>query len=71
VALVFKGSFGDLAGAHREQRLAAVKHLYLIPFIDTQHDSVRWRCNIQPGDIAHLVDKAQIGRQFEPALAVG
>ena len=71
VALVVVGSFGDLAGAHREHRLAAIKRLYLGLFIDAQHDGMGWRRHIQANNIPHLVDKIGIGGELECAFAVG
>ena len=46
------GAFGDLAGAHRKQRLTAIKCLYLGLFIDAQHDGVCGRGHIEADNIS-------------------
>ena len=64
------GPLGDLAGAHRKHRLAAIKRLDLRLFIDAQHDSMGWWRHVKADNIAHLVDKIGIGGELERPLAM-
>ena len=72
VALVIMGPLGDLAGAHRKHRLAAIKRLDLRLFIDAQHDSTGWWRHVKADNIAHLVDKIiQPQREFPACIRRG
>src|SRR5215475_614535 len=51
----------SLSGAHWQQRLCAVERLHLALLIDAQHDGpFGWR-QIEPNDVAHLLDEQRIG----------
>ena len=47
-----------LAGLHRQQRLRAVERLNLRLLIDAEHRGMRRRIQIQPDDVADLLDRA-------------
>ena len=55
----------DLARPHRQQWLAAVERLDLGLFIDAQHQGSVRRVDVEPDNVAHLVDKQRVGRQPE------
>ena len=59
-----------LARLHRQQGLCAVESLNLRFFIDTQHQGMIGRVEIQPDDIAHLLDQQRVGRQREGLRAM-
>jgi hypothetical protein len=59
-----------LPRTHRQQRLGAVERLDLRLFIDAQHQSAVGRVEIEPNDVAHLVDKHRVSRQLEGFDAV-
>ena len=70
VALVVVAASLDLTRPHRQQRLGAVERLDLRLFIDAQHQGAVGRIDIKPDNVAHLVDKQRVGRQFEGLGAV-
>ena len=51
----------DLSRAHRKQRLRSVQRLDLALFVDAQNQGAFGRRQIQPHDIAHLLDEQRIG----------
>ena len=59
-----------LARLHRQQGLCAVESLNLRFFIDTQHQGMIGRVEIQPDDIANLLDHQRVGRQREGLRAM-
>lgn len=61
----------DIAQPEREDRLRAIEGLDLTLLVDAQHDRVIRRVEIEPDDIAHLLDKERVGGQLEMLLAVG
>jgi hypothetical protein len=65
VALVVMGAPLDLAGAHRQQRLAAIQCLDLRLLVHAQHQRAVGRCHVEPDDVADLVDEQRVGRQLE------
>jgi hypothetical protein len=62
--VVVRPAFG-LAGAHREQGRRPVQGLDLRLLVDTEDRGVLRRVEIQPDDVADLVDQQRIGRQLE------
>src|SRR6516164_8278116 len=70
VALVVMAASLDLPRAHRQQRLSAVERLDLRLFIDAQHQGAVGRVEVEPDDVAHLVDKQRVSRQLEGFYAV-
>ena len=59
-----------LAGAHRQDRLAAIQRLHLTLLIHTQHHRaglLGW-IQIQSDKVAHLLHKDRIGGEFEVFL---
>jgi hypothetical protein len=71
MALIVMGSPLGLAGLHRQQRLCAVERLYLGFLIDAQHHGAIWRIEVEPDDVAHLLDEQRIARQLEGLAAMG
>ena len=63
-AIVEGAPFG-LARLHRQQRCRALKGLNLRFFVDAEDDRVLRRIDVQPDDVAHLVDQPRVGRQLE------
>ena len=70
VALVVVGAPLGLAGPHRQQRLGAVQRLDLALLVDAQHHGAVGRVEIEPDDVAHLLDEQRIGRELEGLAAV-
>ena len=70
VALVVMAASLDLPRSHRQQRLGAVERLDLRLFIDAQHQGMVGRVEVEPDDVAHLVDKQRIAGQLEGFEAV-
>src|SRR5947207_14310737 len=52
-------------GQHRQQRLASIDSLYLRFLVDAEHDCVIGRIQVQPHDVADLVDEERIIRESE------
>ena len=57
-------AFG-VAEAHRQRRLGAVERLNLRLFVHAQDYRVVGRVEVQPDDVAHLLDEKRVGRQLE------
>ena len=68
---VIVGDPFDVAQPHRQHRLGAVERLDLGFLVDTQHDGVVGRVEIEADDIAHLLDEEGVVGELEVALAVG
>src|SRR6516162_7901603 len=60
----------DLTGTHRQQRLGAVECLNLRFLVDAQHQGAVGWVEVEPDDVAHLVDKPRVSRQLEGFEAV-
>jgi len=60
----------DLPRPHRQNGLRAVERLDLRLLIDAEHDSAGGRIEIQPHDVAHLLDQQRVGRELEGLRAV-
>ena len=58
------------SGAHRQHRLAAFQRLNLALLIDTEHQSVLGRADIQADHVAHLLHKVGIVGQSKTLAAV-
>src|SRR6266498_3716000 len=65
VALVVMCAPLDLAGAHRQQGLRAVKRLDLALLVHTEHQRTIRRIEVQPDDVAHFLDKHWVGGELE------
>ena len=65
VALVVVGAPLDLTGPHRQQRLRAIQRLNLRLSRRRTAPGRARAAEIQPHDIAHLLDEQRIGRQLE------
>jgi hypothetical protein len=59
-----------LAGAQRQQGRRPIQRLDLRLFVDTEDHRVLWWVEIQPDDVADLVDQQRIGREFERLRAM-
>ena len=70
VSLVVVRAAFDLARSHGQQRRRAVQRLNLILLVAAQHQSAVRRVEIQPDDVAHLVDKQRIARELEGLAAM-
>jgi len=63
-SVVMRAPLGD-PGLERENRGASIQRLNLTLFIDAEHErAIRW-IEIQPDDVADLLDKLRIFREFE------
>ncbi len=60
----------NLAGPHRQQRRTALQRLHLALLVDAQYQRLVRRIEIQPDDIADLLDEQRIARTFEGARPV-
>jgi hypothetical protein len=67
--VVMGGAFGR-AGQHRQDRRGAVERLDLGLLVDAQHDGAFRRCQVEPDDVADLVDEQRILGQLPSLLAV-
>jgi hypothetical protein len=56
----------SLAGTHRQQRLTAIERLALALLVDTQHQRAVGRIEVEPDDIAHLLDEQRVFGKLEP-----
>jgi hypothetical protein len=56
--------------AHRQERSGAIQRLDLTLFIETEHQRMVGRIQIQPDDVAHFLDKLRVGRQLERLQAM-
>ena len=50
---------------HRQQRPGPIQRLHLAFLIETQHQRMVRRIQIQPDNVADFLDKLRVGRQFE------
>ena len=57
-------AFG-LAEAHRQRRLGAIERLNLRLLVHAQDHRVVGRVEVQPDDVAHLLDEERVGGQLE------
>ena len=65
VTLVVMTTPLDLTGAHRQQRLGSVECLDLRFLVDAQHQgSVGW-VEVEPDNVAHLIDEQRVRGQLE------
>ena len=64
------GLAGRDAGAHRQERPRAIQRLDLALFVHRQDDGAVGRTEIQPDDVAHLLDKLRVRRQLERVEAM-
>jgi hypothetical protein len=67
--MVVRAPFGQPRG-ERQNRLRAVERLNLGLLVHTQHQGPVRRVEIQPHDVAHLVDEQRIGGELEGLPAV-
>ena len=65
VALVVMGAPLGRAGQHRQHRRGAVQRLDLGLLVDAEHHRRVGRVQVQPDDVADLVDELRVGRQLE------
>jgi len=65
VALVIVRAPLDLPWTHRQQRLRAIEGLDLALLIDADHQRLVGRIEIEPDDVAHLLDELRIGGELE------
>ena len=70
MSFVIMGAAFDLARTHGQQRLRAVERLNLRLFIHTENQGTVGRVEVEPDNVADLVDKQRIGRQLEGFDAV-
>jgi hypothetical protein len=68
--VVMSASFGN-AGGQRQDGLSTIQRLDLTLLIDTQNHRPNRRIQVQPHDVAHLLDKQWVGGELEGLLAVG
>jgi hypothetical protein len=61
----------DVAKPERQQRLRAIEGLDLALLIDAQNDRVVGWVEVEPDDVAHLLDEQGIRRDLEMLLAMG
>ena len=54
-----------LAGAHRKQRLGAIERLDLALLVDAQHHGMLGRAQVEPDDVAHLLDEQRVVGELE------
>ena len=69
-ALVVVGGALGRAGQHRQDRRGAIERLDLGLLIDAQHDRALGRVEIEPDDVADLVDELRVLGQLPGLLAV-
>jgi len=60
-----------MAQSHGQDRLGAMQGLNLALFIDTQHQCIVGRLQVQAYDVLHLLDAERIGGEFEAVGAMG
>ena len=70
VALVVVRHGAGAALLHRQAGLGAVERLDLALLVDRQHDGVRRRIDIEPDDVAQLVDELRVVGELELPHAV-
>jgi hypothetical protein len=52
-------------GAHGQQGARPIQRLHLALLVQTDHDRMVGRIQIQADDVAHLLDKLRVGRELE------
>src|SRR3546814_12975194 len=70
VALVIMAAPLRLSWSHRQHRLAAVERLDLALFIDAQDQRTLGRRQVEPDNVAHLLDEQGISRELEALRTV-
>ena len=65
VPLAIMGHGSGAAPLHRQARLGAVERLDLALLVDGKHDGVRRGIDIEPDDVAQLVDELGIRGELE------
>ena len=70
MALIVVGApLGDARG-QRQERLRAIQRLDLALLVDAQHQGLQRRVQVQPHDVAHLLDEQRIAGELEGLLPV-
>src|ERR1700674_3115681 len=67
---VIVGPSFDLTGPQREERLGAVERLDLAPLVDTKHQRLLRRVQVEPDDVSHLLDELRVIAELESGRAV-
>ena len=70
VAPVIVGHPLDVAQPHRQHRLRPLQSLDLALFVDAQHHRVVRGVEVEPDDVAYLLDEERVGRQLEVLVPV-
>ena len=65
VAAVIVGTALNLTGPHGQQRSRPLKGLDLRLLVDAQHQGSVGRMEVEPDDVADLLDEQRVGREFE------
>ena len=65
MATIVEGAPLELTRLHRQQRCCALKGLNPRLFVDTEDHRMLRRIDVQPDDVAHLVDQPRARRQLE------
>src|SRR6267378_8707939 len=60
----------DVPQSQRQKRLRALERLYLALLINTQHQRMIRRIEVQADDVAHLLDEERVARELEALRAV-
>lgn len=61
VPIVVVGHALDVAQPHRQHRLGALQCLHLALLVHAQHQRLVRRIEIEPDDVAHLLDEERVG----------
>lgn len=70
MTVVVVGAPLDLSWAHRQQWLRSIKSLDLALFVNADDQGLFRRIEVEADDVAHLLDKLRISREFERLRAV-
>lgn len=70
MADVVVGNALHIAEPHGQDRLSSIERLNLAFLVNAKHQSVVWRVEIKPRDIAHLLYKERIGGELEMARSM-
>src|SRR5437016_7741201 len=70
MALVVPRSSSHLARPHRQERLGSFQRLDLRLLVEAEHESSFRRVEVEPDDIANLLHKERVRREFERLLAM-
>ena len=65
MAVIIVGHAFDVAQPHRQHRLGALQRLDLALLVDTQHQRLVRRIEVQSHDVAHLLDEERVGGELE------